>query len=374
MANTLRNLKITRVALVDKGANQHAHILLYKADSLSSVHVDRPLGTDDDVEDYVKGVMSADQRNNLPDSAFAAVWVDASGKKQRKLPYRHADGSIDNGHLAAARGRLHQTPMPDNLRSAAARALGDSGGGTDSRRRHDDGETMAKGAIMKEARSLIKRMLGLFNEKDVAKRDTELAAIAKAVDDEPDADDVPIHKADDPDCKCAKCMGMSKTLAKKHEDMEKSIEAITKRAEAAEKRAKDAEDIAKAEQQVRKRGDMVTLLKSFRATPLTLEPATGETTCDVDEFLKMQETNPAAFTRTIALLKAADAQVASSAMYQSFGSSRSGPGASAWEQIEAKADARMEKNSDAAMTREMMINKIMDENPKLVIQYRQEQQ
>lgn len=294
MANTLTNLKITRVALVDKGANQHAHIMLFKADSTASVHSDRPLSEE------------------------------------------------------------------ETRRRAAARA------------------TLDSALQVKEKRvkpNLLKRMIAALGMTDVAKRDLELAEIVKAVDDG-DADDTKkmAHVPGDPSCKCAACLeksddvSMGKRAAEEVTKMQKKLDDMAKAVEASDLRAKAAEDVAKAERSVRKRLDMVTLLKSFRAVPLTLE---GEKN-DVDRYLKMQEADPDGFDRTIALLKAADVQIAEGVMFKNFGSSGSGGAGDAWSQIEAKADAMVEKNAN--ITREQAIDKVMDANPKLVAQYRQQQQ
>lgn len=45
-----------------------------------------------------KGTLTTAQRNALPDSAFAAVWTDAKGNKQRVCPIHDAD------HVRAALG------------------------------------------------------------------------------------------------------------------------------------------------------------------------------------------------------------------------------------------------------------------------------
>src|SRR6266851_440648 len=120
MAARLRNLVIDRVDLVDKGANQKAHVVLVKrdvgkndpiealrqideiADQFGDEYEDGPRG------EALKGTLSSGQRNALPDSAFAAVWTDKDGKKRRKFPYKRADGSVDLPHLRNALARLEQ--------------------------------------------------------------------------------------------------------------------------------------------------------------------------------------------------------------------------------------------------------------------------
>lgn len=61
-----------------------------------------------------KGVLTSDMRNALPDSAFAAVYKDASGKKVRKFPIQNA------GHVRNALARFGQEKgVPDAVMAAA---------------------------------------------------------------------------------------------------------------------------------------------------------------------------------------------------------------------------------------------------------------
>lgn len=65
------------------------------------------------------GVLTADMRNNLPDSAFAAVYKDAKGNKVRKYPIHNAnhvrnalarlgqEKGVPEGVMATARAKIH---------------------------------------------------------------------------------------------------------------------------------------------------------------------------------------------------------------------------------------------------------------------------
>lgn len=72
-------------------------------------------GDDDADDDVAKAELSTAERNNLPDSAFAAVWTDAKGKKQRALPIHDAK------HVRAALGGhgIDAADLPAAVRARA---------------------------------------------------------------------------------------------------------------------------------------------------------------------------------------------------------------------------------------------------------------
>ena len=124
--------------------------------------------------------------------------------------------------------------------------------------------------------------------------------------------------------------------------------------------------IAKAEREARLDNEMREVLKGCTATPFDLDK-------DVVQFRKMKMDTPELFERTMAILKATDAQLAQSKLFEDFGTRKGSGEGSAWAQIEAKADQMVEKMGDK-LTREQAIEKVMLANPKLVKQYRQEAQ
>jgi hypothetical protein len=421
MARTLTNLKFKRVALVDRGANfdkatgDGAHIMLFKRDDtaksapgLASVHVDSPEWDVQDADDYEKADLSGDSRRALPDSAFAAVWTDAEGKKHRKLPIH------DAGHLAAARGRVDGADIPADVKAAARRKI--------------DERTSASTSHKEKRmtfRDLLKKFAGLAAEPDDTKRAAAADALSKAIDDPntpehaaatgahssgsgpgmhpahltalkaqrdnianmmkeygdgPHPDGHPVHamKAMHDDmCKAIAAHEspgnnaggpINKEARMQPVEVEKAIKAATTELE---KRLNEAETLLKSERNTRLDREMVTLLKQFRATPLLLDLADPNN--DVAKFRKMQDTDPAGFERTIQLLKATDAQLVGSGAFRNIGVPGAGGGAgSAEAQLLAKADTLIEKSA-TPMTKEQAFEKVSLDNPKLVWQYRKEQ-
>jgi hypothetical protein len=256
----------------------------------------------------------------------------------------HKSADSDAGHPAAARDRIEPPTGPATGRLATLNAF--------------------VAALNKEnpvKKTLIAKLFGLAAEPDAVKRAEAAADVLKEFPDE--GEGKPVHKADDPMCKCADCVAKT-SKAFTAEDIAKAVktatdEAVSKAVEDVNKRL--AEEIKKREE-----GELREVLKSFKATPFDLDK-------DVPIYLALKKADPASFDRTIAIMKATDAQLAQSNLYKDFGS-RSGAGeGSAWAQIEAKADQLIEK-STTPLTRAAAIEKVMEANPKLVHQYRQEQQ
>lgn len=362
----LRNLRIKRVSLVDNGANldtatgDGAHIVLFKRETkkdgpnLGQVHVDSPAWDADDADEYEKADLSAEGRRGLPDSSFAAVWTDAQGKKHRKLPIH------DAGHLTAARGRIDQADIPADVKAAARRRIDAKSGKSETKKE------------IKVTKNFLTKLLGLVVESDVEKRKAAAAELEKAMDGE--VVEKVEHDPNNPDCKCADCMAKAEKratppadVAKRLADIEKVNTEMAKANATLVKANADLMAAIEVEKNTRLDNEMTTILKSFKMTPFDL-------TKDVAEFRKMKESNPTAFERTMALLKATDAQlIANNQLMRTFGSARTGSG-SAWDQIEAKAAALVEKSTDGNMTIEKARDKVMLAHPELVSQYRQEQQ
>lgn len=323
---------------------------------LAAVHVD---AAGDERDEYEKATLTSEARNSLPDSAFAAVWTDASGKKQRKLPYKHADGSIDRGHLTAALGRIDGADIPADVKSAARRKLESAAGNTNHKEKK-----------VSKISELFKRVVAAVNETDVSKRAAALEAVGKEADDL----DKAMHNPDDPSCKCAECMA-KRAPAPTIADVDKRIaEAVEKaqtatRAELQKKLDETSAQLA-IEKNMRLDGEIETILKSFKATPFNLDKAKDDN--DIRKFRKMRDTDSDGFDRTIALLRAQDEIVAKSAAFGNLGSSRSGGQQPAWNQIVAKADEKVSKGTNG-LTREQAIDQVMLENPDLVKRYREEQ-
>lgn len=401
----LRNLTIKRVSLVENGANQDtvtrdgAHIMLFKAGpSVGAVHVDAPIGkcgsdcpgcsecspTDADT-DYEKANLTAESRSSLPDSAFAAVWTDAKGQKHRKLPIH------DAGHLAAARGRIDGANIPSDVKAAARHKIDEQS---------SKEKPVAKTITLK---TLFKSIAAALGEKDETKRAELISEIEKdaemAMAAPPNAAPPPAANPMEAHLKTLKAMidshgpgphpeghpvhalkavcdalGPASTEPTTGADEPGKLggavsKAHVEKMEALEKSNKELATSLAIEKGVRLDGEMREVLKGFKATPFVME---GENN-DITRFRKMKEADPEGYERTMVLLKATDAQLATSHLFgKQVGSSRTGTG-SAWDQISAKADALVEK-STTNLSHEAAIEKVMLDNPKLVEQYRAEQQ
>lgn len=350
----LRQIRVKRVSLVDMGANYDkktgdgAHILLSKSAGLADVHVDRPLGSDDEEyeTEYEKANLNAASRNSLPDSAFAAVWTGADGKKRRKLPIH------DAGHLAAARGRIDEAQMPADVKAGARRKI--------------EAATNRGGKMKKSWKGLFKSLVGAVSETDETKRAEGIAAIAKAADDLPDDNDEddkkPMHKADDPMCKCDTCVS-KRALP---EDVLKSIAAdFEKKLEGIRKENTELRGQVTAEIEKREIAEVEVELRKFKHVSIDLAKM-------APEMLKLKKQFPAVYESQLGALKASDAALATSALFHDVGIRKGTGEGSAWAQIEAKAEQLMEKSANGNMTREQAIEKVCLQNPKLAAQYRAE--
>lgn len=423
----LRNLKVDRVDLVDQGANQHAHVVLFKRHTTkgnpdtSAVHVDRPIGDEDQRDEYEKATLTSGQRNALPDSAFAAVWTDAKGKKQRKLPYKHPDGSIDRVHLRGALSRVVQegTQIPDRVLSAAkatlARAAQQAGVGKMARINRTK---RFVSQIVKAAKSLLKSdaTAGADDTTGAAhleKLQSMHTALGKAIDECGDASKLPAehpvhamkathaalgeaikaHQAAMEQTAKAAEEGAdgeddgydegadgtdgeddgedegdgsptAKRLRKQFASVEKTLRAeITK----ANERATAAEEIAKAERDRRETDEIQGVLKSFTGMSIDVAKHTPL-------FKALRTSSPELYKNLVETLTGANAAVAKGGLFGELGSGRDGAAkGSAWDQIVAKAEEMVSKSSKG-MTREQAIDKVMEQNPRLVREYRAQQQ
>ena len=179
MPAKLRDLRFDQAAnLVDDPANPKARIVLFKRahpwsaverrlfrkqqPGLGSVHVDSPAWQKYDAPQLKAAAEhTSGERNALPDSAFAAVWTDGEGHKQRKLPYKTSGGAIDLPHLRNGLARIDQTQMPAAIKpkaraklQAAARSAGVGDANKES--------AMAKRIVMK--RSVLRKMYQFFSK------------------------------------------------------------------------------------------------------------------------------------------------------------------------------------------------------------------
>lgn len=204
-------------------------------------------------------------------------------------------------------------------------------------------------------KSLLKRLLGAFNETDVAKRGTEVEAIATEIDALPD------DPADAPPVVPMNADAVQKAVA---EAVAKAVETVEK-ANVAKIEALNA--TIEVEKNQRLDREMVDVLKVFKFAPVDMKT-------DVAKFRKMRESNPAEYDRVIELLTAAEAQLATSALYKNIGSNLSGGSGDAWTELETLAKALVTKNANG-MTKEQALDQVMmdPQNASIVKRYRSAQ-
>lgn len=130
MATRLSNLRVTRVDLVDKGANESAHVMIFKADMMTCPDCGEKYKKGSYHKCMEKAVWTAAFINDLPDSSFA--YIEPGGKKVdgkteprslRHLPYKDASGKVDPAHVRNALSRLPQTQIPADAKDKAKSKL-----------------------------------------------------------------------------------------------------------------------------------------------------------------------------------------------------------------------------------------------------------
>jgi hypothetical protein len=362
---------------VDEPANPKAHVVLYKRAPVEkeqpasgAVHIDRP--------DWLvseKAVMDAGTRSNLPDSAFAAVWTDADGKKQRKLPYRHADGSIDLPHLRNALSRISQTDMPSSVRGTARRKL------DAAKEQHMKKTFLSKlrefiTGVEKEAGPLSEWAEQEESEPEHATGMTEklaayCAKLGEAISGYGDGEFPPEHpvhslkalfkEMGDTVSACNKAAETAKAaaVAKAAAD---NIE-ISKREVELEKKLVETEKALAVERDAAALAKVSTELRKF--SHVSVNPD-----ADAPIFKKLADTDKPAYDRVIELLSGANAAVEKGGLTKEIGSSQPGDGKVAdvaWAAIEAEAATMVA--ADPKVTKAKAIDIVMKKRPDLVKQH-----
>lgn len=381
MPNRLRDLVIDRVDLVDKGANQEAHVVIVKRD----IRKDGPTATQTHVNtpDWMvaeKSVLSSAARHDLPDSAFAAVWTDGEGKTQRALPYKHADGTVDKAHLDNALARLDQTALPDTVKAEARHKL--------------EAATKEQGVNKKE---ILKRLADLFKGDDgdddlskAAMAPEQLAdmkahhdGLGQAISAYGDASKLPaehpVHKLmalhKDLGAKLAAYGTQpgdgglesfnSVPMVNKREEFTKAVDDAVKKATAdLVKRTAEAETIAKTERDARLVEKKAGELRKLSSLSIDIEK-------DAPLFKKLEDAAPDAYKRVTEILAGADAMAKTAAVLErELGSPLGGDAAStAWKEIEAEADKLMAKDAGGKLSKAKAIDVVMKKRTDLVKRY-----
>lgn len=339
-------------------------------------------------------VLPSRTRTNLPDSAFAAVWTDSEGRKQRKLPYRHADGSIDLPHLRNALARISQTDMPSSVRGKARRKL------ESAKERHMSKlNTLTKAFnafvhVMKEAEGAYKEgeAEGAMKEAEgaaPAMHPTHLDALRGHVQKLTDA----IAAYGEAELPAEHPVHSLKALHKEMSDYLKEAESACKEAEGESEAEGEAEAEAEGEMpeghvtksKVNKRE--VELAKKLESVEKALgeqieKAALAEQSAELRKFRgvsvnpetdapifkSLKTVQPETYARVMEILKAADESVATSGVLTStLGSPNAGApiNESAWAEIEKEAESLVQK-SETKLTKAQAIDVVMKKRPDLV--------
>ena len=314
-ARRLKQLRIKRVDLVPRGANQEAHVLLFKADEMS---------------DEQKALWSTAEVNNLPDSSFAVI--EPGGKKDsegkttprslRHLPYKGPDGKVDLPHLRNALARLPQsdlsTEMKDKARTKLEAAAREAGVG-------DYGKDKQKAAPAAKEKHM---------PEDLEKLQKDLDAAMKLAQEESD-----------------KRAAVEKSL----KDQGETIETLKKRLDESEAEIKKAQDAAKL-------AEFKKAVDEFEHLPIKADVfAPVLKACN-------EALTPEQYTELTRVLKAADA--AGAKYFVEEGAPGEGRQSSASEQLTTKAEELMKADSKLSLGEATV--KAARQNPKLAERARRE--
>lgn len=223
-------------------------------------------------------------------------------------------------------------------------------------------------------KSLFKSLLSLIPQTDANK--TQITEVTKAVEElDDDVVAKAAHVPGDPNCKCADCMEKRKNFTGDPTVIEgivtKALADVQKKHEAEVAKLTTANTALAATIEVEKAarldGEMRDILKSFKHVSVDLNK-------DVPRFRKMKVADPESYDRAIEMLKAADAQLATSKSFETIGSGRSGGRGNAWEEIKNLAKKNVTKGANGVTLEQAIDDVCMDpDNIELVKRYRAEQ-
>lgn len=329
MAHQLRNLKVSRVALVDKGANhdldtgEGAHVVLYKSDD----------STPDQQEDAVPE--STEQEQSFAKRAWSWIvdrlakqvdeGVDSEEETQKNLD-EFAVWLDDNSPESQAASQLHKMgePQEDVPMSVP--------------------EKVENTELPEEVQEAIQSATQKAEEA-TARAEAAEAALAQAATEEPEEKEDALE------------------VAKAHLDP-----AVRKHIDSLEERTQAAENIAKAERENRLEREYFAKAEDLPAVP-GQRTQVAEMLRAVDERL---DTETAEKVRST--LKSMNATIASGHLLASFG----GPGGSAtsaFGKINAVAKTLLEDSAEPDLnTQEKAFDEALRRNPALYEEYQEERQ
>lgn len=327
MPTKLRKLRITHVACVDKGANQHAHILLYKRQE--------PVAKDDDYDHGDYTPQTVEQILSQRDAKEA--WWELTGALEMSVrsimacadPTEAADLLTQTVNEFSTRARKL---LPDMVVSKAWLEAVDE---VEKAGRVIAGQRLTR---IKDAIAVLQQIV---REAEPAEKETEMA----------DAD-------------VAKRAEQAEARIKELEAQIAKADDVTKRLEAAEQRAQDAEAVAKRNQERLEEREYIEKAQRYTALPIKPEE-------DWKVLKGLDSLEPSVRDRALELLAAAEGQLALAGALTSVGKGgeRRG-GGSAYEDAMLLAKGLVQKGTQTSETEAM--EQVWRDNPVLYQRYRKE--
>jgi hypothetical protein len=362
MATNLHDVVVTEVSLVDKGANQHAHVLLYKSDGDA---------IPDEVEAYLKRDFSAEARKDaaktgaaMPDGSFPIENTSDLHNAVRAIG-RAKDPTAARRHIISRAKALGATgSLPDDWKvsksefEVAAEAfhkaivgvLGDDvekiaavNEYADEFRKHVDGvlPSTSKGTNTMTTPDPVALLAKA--EADKAQLQSEVSVLKSILSLSAPYRDYVITKNLTGDSLAA---FVKKTDKEKDAEMEDEKDKMEKRALASLPEAirKQLEDGQKAAERIAKMEDEAALVAfGKRATDAGLPETEGVT------LQKAHGGDAEAITKLLGFIKGLNEQVRVGGLFKTYGSSPAQAGGTAYDQITAAAQELMKADSKLSL-------------------------
>lgn len=325
MATRLKRLRINRVDVVDKGANSHARVLLWKRAE--------PVTKEDMGHDYTPRTVG----QILQDREARDAWYELVAALECSV--REITGTASEAEMADL---LAQTV--EEFSAAAKKLI--------PQLSVAKAATDAVAELEKAGRVIASARLGRIK--------AALAALEQIVREaEPDKKDDDMADTD-----VEKRASAAEARVKELEAQLAKADDVSKRLEAAESRAAQAEAVAKREQELREEREYIEKARGFATLPVSPKD-------DWKVFKAIDQMEDTTRDRLLELLHAADGQLERAGAFAAVGKGgeRRG-GASAWDEACALADAVVAKS--AGMDRHAAIQQVWRERPDLYERHRRE--
>lgn len=325
MATRLKKLRINRVDVVDRGANQHATIALYKRQE--------PL--EKDMDDYRPRTVN----QILGEREAREEWYELMNALECSVRE-----IVESADPAAVPGMLTQTV---NEFSAAAKDLIPK-------------ITLAKG--MQEAVDDIEKAGRVIAGQRLTRIKDAIAALQQIVREAEPAE----KEANMADADVAKRAEAAEAKVKELEAQLAKVDDVTKRLDEAERRAQAAEDVAKRSEERLQEREYIEKASKYTALPINAAE-------DWKVLKAIDAMEPSVRDRALELLGAAEGQLALAGALTTVGSGgeRRG-GATAWDEAQGLAKGLVAKSADLSLND--AITQVWREHPALYQRYRKEMQ